>query len=775
VGNEHEAERPPRSRAFLLLALASLAVVVAAAFGRVFIGPGTAFRFAVAACVAVLLAGALERQHLLLATVASAVGLVVAIGLVVFPETTWYRLPTVTTVRAVVRSWEAVGRTAASQSAPALPLRPLVLAALTAVWAAGFSSHALAARSGSPFLAILPQGALLGFAGLIMGDGPRPIYVAPFLIAALLVVLADGLRRIGRWGPVAVWHGRRGSRFAAASIGRGARRLAIACLGLALFMPWVLPGFRSPGLIEVQGEANPLRVSIDPIVDIRPQLLRQPAVTLFTVRSREGAYWRFLALDSFDGRRWISSDLGGEEGVLVRSGPLRSSQASVGEQAESLRLDQRVQIERLSQPWLPAAFDPIEINVPGETIRYDPRSSLLVSPNGTERGFSYTVLSESVSPSPRALDSARLGDLVGGSPYVRLPAGMPLEIASIANQLTIEQPTMYRKVIAIQQYLRSFRYDESVEPGHDVSDVVHFLTVSKAGYCEQFAGTMAVLLRTLGIPARVVVGFTPGQVRNGAWRVTTREAHAWVEVLFPEYGWLAFEPTPSRYNPGAASYAVVQRSFGPRPEGQGRDCLMTVPRGGGPAILECDPTEAVGGPPGPIRVPVIPTARPNVVPTPGGGIRPVPVRRSWRDLAVPGAVALTLVLILAIPGTKFARRRLALARARTPRQRVLAAYRILVDQAADLGMGRRPSETLWEYRTRLKERVRSLDGDLDSLARVAGQAAYSEAGISAEQARRAIAAARSATRQLGRSAGTPRRFAGWFRIDRSFLKRWAVG
>lgn len=153
----------------------------------------------------------------------------------------------------------------------------------------------------------------------------------------------------------------------------------------------------------------------------------------------------------------------------------------------------------------------------------------------------------------------------------------------------------------------------------------------------------------------------------------------------------------------------------------------------------------------------------------------MPVRRSWRDLAVPGAVALTLVLILAIPGTKFARRRLALAKARTPRQRVLAAYRILVDQAADLGMGRRPSETLWEYRTRLKERVRSLDGDLDSLARVAGQAAYSEAGISAEQARRAIAAARSATRQLGRSAGTPRRFAGWFRIDRSFLKRWAVG
>lgn len=775
MGNEHEAARPPRSRALLLVALVSLAVMVAAAFGRVFAGSGTAFRLALAAGLAVLLAGALERRHVLLATVASVAGLAVAIGVMIFPETTWYRLPTAATVRAVVRSWDAVGRIAAAQSAPAIPLNPLVLAALTAVWAAAFSSHALAARAGSPFLAILPQGVLLGFAGLIMGDGPRPIYVAPFLVAALIVLFADGLRRVGRWGPVAIWHGGRGSRFAAAATGRGARRLAVACLGLAVFMPGILPGFRSAGLVDVRGDADPLGVSIDPIVDIRPRLLQQPAVTLFNVRSDEGAYWRFLALDAFDGRRWITTDLGGREGVPVRTGPLRAAQGSGGGPPEVQRLEQDVRIDRLSQPWLPAAYDPVEVRALDEAVRYDRRSSLLVSPNGTHRGFSYTVVSESVSPSSGDLDASRLADLVGASPYLRLPPGMPIEISSIAHQLTIGQPTMYRKVMAVQQYLRTFRYDEQVAAGHDVNDIVHFLTVSKAGYCEQFAGTMAVLLRAVGIPARVAVGFTPGVMRSGEWRVTTREAHAWVEVLFPEYGWLAFEPTPSRYNPRATSYALVQRSLAPsRPESRQRDCLVTVRRGPGPAVLECDPTETVGGPPGPIRP--IPTALPeDAVSRREGGAPQAAAGRRWGDLAVPGVLALLVLLALAVPGSKLARRRLARARARTPRQRVLAAYRVVADQAADLGLARRSSETLWEYRTRLKERMRSLDGDLDSLVRMAGQAAYSEVGVSADQARRAMAAARSATRQLTRSAGTPRRLAGWFRVDRSFLKRWAVG
>src|SRR5439155_3028342 len=103
---------------------------------------------------------------------------------------------------------------------------------------------------------------------------------------------------------------------------------------------------------------------------------------------------------------------------------------------------------------------------------------------------------------------------------------------------------------------QGFSYDIRVPAGHDVNQILYFLTRSKRGYCEQFAGSMAVLLRSLGIPARVAVGFTPGTYdpRTETYQVTSQNAHAWVEVLFPRFGWLAFEPTPNRTNPVGEPY-----------------------------------------------------------------------------------------------------------------------------------------------------------------------------------------------------------------------------
>src|SRR5206468_95525 len=102
-------------------------------------------------------------------------------------------------------------------------------------------------------------------------------------------------------------------------------------------------------------------------------------------------------------------------------------------------------------------------------------------------------------------------------------------------RVTDGQPTAYRKIMAIQRYLLdNFTYSLRVTPGHDINHILYFLTRSKRGYCEQFAGSMAVLLRALGIPARVAVGFTPGSYdpKQGVYHVTGQNAHAWVETLF---------------------------------------------------------------------------------------------------------------------------------------------------------------------------------------------------------------------------------------------------
>jgi transglutaminase-like putative cysteine protease len=758
---EEQHDTATAQRLVLLISVALLAVAGAVAFGRVFRGSGPSLRLGLAAAVAVLLAGALERRNVLVATLASGAGLAVMIGWLIFPETTKYLLPTATTYRATVHAWGAVGRVAAQEVAPTAPFDQLFLAALTAVWTAAFSAHVLAVRARSPLLALIPPGALLAFTSLLLEDGPRPGYVAAFLAAAMAVLFADSLRRVGHWGPLTMWHGRR--RLGARTTYRGARRIALACLGLAVFAPGILPGFHDEGLLDVHASGSGARVSIDPIVDIRPALLQSPAVELFTVRSSEptGAYWRLLSLDRFDGRRWSSSNPNATGGVEVEQGDLTSVSPAGPLQPGAVRLQQHVVLGRLGREWLPAAYDPTRLVTNGRRVRWDPVSSTLVATEGTPSGFSYDVTSELQKPSREELDAVRPESAPGLARYTDLPGNVPAEIARIAHQISDDRPTMYGKVFAIQQYLRTrFRYDEHVQPGHDVNHILYFLTQSKAGYCEQFAGTMAVLLRALHIPARVAVGFTPGtrDPKSGLWHVTTKNAHTWVEVFFPGKGWLAFEPTPSRFNPVAQGYTTPAP---PKPAEGVTPCLS---RQG----VDPDASCATATPASPTTAPTeprVPVSEPTggLVPVPSPGAKP---QHGWRWWAVRLVFLLAALFLLSLPLQKLVRRRFALATATAPRERILAAYRLMADQASDFGLRRRSHETLWEYRTRLKDEVVFSDGHLDRLTVLAGMAAYSEAHLSPDQAEQALDAARVAARDIARSGGTAKRLAGWFRPER---------
>ena len=100
----------------------------------------------------------------------------------------------------------------------------------------------------------------------------------------------------------------------------------------------------------------------------------------------------------------------------------------------------------------------------------------------------------------------------------------------------------YGAVVAIETWLRStggFTYDESPPASGGLPPLAHFVAEGKSGYCQHFAGAMALMLRFLGIPARVAGGFTSGKREGDSWIVTDHNAHAWVEVWFPGYGWLA--------------------------------------------------------------------------------------------------------------------------------------------------------------------------------------------------------------------------------------------
>ncbi|HWL32333.1 MAG TPA: transglutaminase-like domain-containing protein, partial [Gaiellaceae bacterium] len=132
-----------------------------------------------------------------------------------------------------------------------------------------------------------------------------------------------------------------------------------------------------------------------------------------------------------------------------------------------------------------------------------------------------------------------------------------------ARRLRADARTPYGAVVAIETWLRStggFAYDESPPATGGVPPLAHFAADGKRGYCQHFAGTMALMLRMLGVPARVAAGFTSGTYEDGGWTVTDHNAHAWVEVWFPGYGWLAFDPTPGRGSL-TASYSASSTGF----------------------------------------------------------------------------------------------------------------------------------------------------------------------------------------------------------------------
>jgi hypothetical protein len=771
----------PDGRAILLTGLLLLVMASAAAFGRVYQGGGTAMRLALVAAVSVLLAAAFERRNLALATLVSAAGLVVLGSLLVFPNTTWFGLPTGRTLSAAASAFALVARTSNSQVAPAAPLPPLLIAGVTAVWTASYAAHALAVRARSPLLALAPPAALMVFAGVVMGDGARPAYVFLFVIGGLTVMFGDGLRRVGSWGPVSIWHERSNIRSGGGPTAQAAIRIGIGCLIVALFTPWLLPGYGSKGLLSVHGGLA-ATVSIDPIVDIRPRLLNNPSLQVFTVEANGPAYWRFLTLDTFNGRIWTFSPtatsggypvdgiLRGDLPALPCVNPATTQSTEVtsvprvcppgfpDKGPTVLTLHQRYVFGALSQAWLPAAAQPEFISLSGSQIRFDPVSDAIEIPSESYKGLTYEATSLEVIPTPAELNAfdTLQTDNPGWQDELQLPSNLPAQIGDIARQWTAGATTPYAKVMAIQQHLRTFTYDLHVPPPRSANDLVYFLTKSHRGYCEQFAGTMAVMLRTLGIPARVALGFTPGAYDSATsqYQVSTQDSHAWVEVEFPEYGWLAFEPTPTRDNPIAAAYDVppaVQQSCPP----SDTTCASGPGTGG-----------RAGGHPGGLRGPserLLHERSGGAGSSFGAPPKPVPFTTRLRHWVLAALGIALVAALLLIPPAKAARRRLRL-HAGEPRARTLGAFQMFADRAADVGYGRHQSETPREYGRRIAAAFPGAAAAVETLAAVTSRATYGGATVAPEQADAAVAAALEASREVRRASPWPRRVAGAYRL-----------
>jgi transglutaminase-like putative cysteine protease len=213
------------------------------------------------------------------------------------------------------------------------------------------------------------------------------------------------------------------------------------------------------------------------------------------------------------------------------------------------------------------------------------RTDLTVySPVPVGASYGYDVFSADLQPSVADLNAVAPPPDAITNAYLSLPASYEASgyLKGLAHQITAGETTEFGEAEALQSYLGDsgkFSYTLKAPTITDAAQLTTFLNQSKKGYCQQFAVAMADLARILGIPSRVVVGYTSGaEQRGGSWMVTTADAHEWPELYFSGYGWLRFEPTPTGSDgQGSAtvpSYANEQTGGS---QGKGGSTLPVLP------------------------------------------------------------------------------------------------------------------------------------------------------------------------------------------------------
>lgn len=340
----------------------------------------------------------------------------------------------------------------------------------------------------------------------------------------------------------------------------------------------------------------------------------------------------------------------------------------------------------LSTDWLPAPYPISRVDAPGNW-RYEPEVGAVIGDRGQKAtGLNYSVTSLTVMPTADQLRAAPPAPSSITSRYTQLPSNLPPVVKQLAQQVTNGRSSDYDKAVALQDWFTTsggFVYSSSVDPGTGPNAIATFLQDRK-GFCVHFAATMAAMARTLGIPARVAVGFAPGADQgNGNYVVGSKDYHAWPELYFSGAGWMRFEPTPSRgVAPDYSGPQVAPSQSVPTAQPSAR---ADAPAQSAPsADSSCaGPTRKQGGC-GQQEPQQLPTAAAPAASGPSGQV-----------LALIGAVAAVLLLLLSpmLWRTRLRRRRLGGGRrgpggpgGQLTDEQVLAAWAELIDTAWDLGI-----------------------------------------------------------------------------------------
>ncbi len=455
----------------------------------------------------------------------------------------------------------------------------LLLAIL--LWILSFNATWVFFREGRKWQTILPTG-LAMLVNLYFAPDDLKIYFVLYLIVAMLLILrATLVDRQEQWYEEGVYF--------PFDISFDVMRDGIIFILLVIMISWVLPTAMNR---DQQKLVNPLE---DPWNQVKEEWNRlfstlnygeggpAPASVVFTashplggartvtnepvmdVTTAVNRYYQATVLDTYTSRAWELSNTVGVN--------LATQSVFTPEFVARRTITQTVTMLQMTNVIMGAPM-PVNVSVPANA-RVIPQGltpeealaaesigvaelGLIISHQIIQPGQSYTITS-SIS---FATESQLRSDSSVYSPdirarYLQLPDAVPQRVFDLADELAAGYDNPYDIAKAVETYVRGYQYNDQIPgpaPGEDAAD--YFLFEEKQGYCDYYATSMAVMLRHLGIPARLVQGYATGEYDpvTGRYRLLESDAHSWVEVYFPTYGWIQFEPT--------ASEPVIERRTG---------------------------------------------------------------------------------------------------------------------------------------------------------------------------------------------------------------------
>ncbi|NOX61525.1 MAG: transglutaminase domain-containing protein, partial [Chloroflexi bacterium] len=445
----------------------------------------------------------------------------------------------------------------------------LFMAALT--WVLAFSAAWSYFRNGRKWQTVLPVGVAL-LINLYYAPAHLRFYFAIYLLAAiLLLVRATLTEREIEWRSERVYF--------PMDIGFDFMRDGIIFALFIITVAWILPdatgGNRLKTILQpleepwqnFQKEWSDLfntaaygRVEVQPVFGTSLALSGPRTVTdapVMDVKTPVNRYFRATVLDTYTSSGWFLQEATGldlTEVEKVQTPKFKARRGVIQEYTTFIETNVLIAAPQPESVDMPAdarvLLPPIEeAGAAGAGEQRVGELAMLIAHETLRKGDSYQAVSYITIASVEELraDHTNYPDYIKER-YLALPDTIPQRVFDVTEKLTQGLDNPYDIAKQLETYLRGYEYNESIpgpKPGQDAVD--YFLFEERAGYCNYYASSLAVMLRYLGIPTRLAVGYATGEPipETGAYRLREKDLHTWVEVFFPTYGWIEFEPTAS--------------------------------------------------------------------------------------------------------------------------------------------------------------------------------------------------------------------------------------